>query len=134
MSPTTFDRFSLIGSIILISILTDYCNISIVKKLIDVSDKIDGCLKNIYKNSFARLPPVNYNIFPGITSIDDFLQGWKGARERFRTRETPNNIRETEIVDLLKHSYRDKTEDDSYYNFILTNPIIDLIIKKFYFR
>ena len=133
-SPTTFDRFSLIGSIILISILTDYCNISIVKKLIDVSDTIGGFKKIFIDNSFARLPPVNNNIFPGITSIDDFLQGWRGARERFRTRETPNNIRETEIVDLLMRSYSKKTEhvlrdDDSYY-FDLTNPIIDLIIQK----
>ena len=129
-SPTTFDRFSLIGSIILISILTDYCNISIVKKLIDVSDTIGGLKKIFIDNSFARLPPVNNNIFPGITSIDDFLQGWRGARELFSTRETPNNIRETVIVDLLKHSYSKKTEDDDSYYFDLTNPIIDLIIKK----
>lgn len=139
-SPTTFDRFSLIGSIILISILTDYCNISIVKKLIDVSDTIGGFKKIFIDNSFARLPPVNNNIFPGITSIDDFLQGW----ERFRTGELnmsapssissspPNNIPigETKIVNLLKRIYSNKTEDDDSYYFDLTYPIIDLIIKK----
>ena len=61
------NKYAALGSLILISILTDYCDISVVKRLIDCANTVGGFKNIIIDNSFIRLSPLN-DIFPGLVT------------------------------------------------------------------
>ena len=91
-------EYAALGSLILISILTDYCDISVVKRLIDCANIVGGFKNIIIDNSFIRLSPLN-DIFPGLVTRNGNIN--------------PDGSHNT------------------YFN--TYNPIVDIIVQKFYF-
>jgi len=88
--PVPVNKYAALGSLILISILTDFCHISVVKRLIDLANTIDGFKNIIIDNSFNRLSPLN-GAFSGLLTA----QG--GLRPYFNNKNP--------IIDIIIHKF-----------------------------